>query len=113
MIIAAINESLTNVTFNLDKSLERLARIIFGLEFPVSNTITGANELAVLLSDLLGNMQMAAMSMPGQGRGKGQGQGKGKGQGEDFNFDIIKTEKFERTNARGHVGRARQQWRRW
>ncbi|MDC8005093.1 DUF4175 family protein [Aureisphaera galaxeae] len=73
-----INESLTDIEFNIDKSLERLAEN--QMRSGVSSqqyTVTGANELAILLSDLLGNMQQQMMSMPGAGQGQGQGQGQG------------------------------------
>ncbi len=86
-----INEALTNVTFNIDKSLERLAEndIRSGLGSQ-QYTITGANELANLLGELLGNMQAMASNMKGSGKGKGQGQG----QGEGFQLpDIIKQQK--------------------
>lgn len=80
LISLPINEALTNVTFQLDKSLERLAQneIRAGIGSQ-QYTITGANELAILLSDLLGNMQSMAMSMAGAGQGKGKGQGQGQG----------------------------------
>jgi len=81
IISVKINESLVEVQYNLDKSLESLAQN--QLRQGVANqqyTITGANELAIFLSELLTNMQMQ-MSM-GQGSGKG-GKGKpSKGDGE-------------------------------
>ncbi len=86
MISKTINEALINVTYNLDKSLENLAEN--NVRNGVANqqyTVTGANELAVLLSELLNNMQSMSMEMPGQG----QGQGEGKGQGFQLP-DIIK-----------------------
>ncbi len=91
MIGGAINKSLTNVLFNLDKSLERLAdnQLRQGISSQ-QYTITGANELAILLSDVLNNMQNQ-MSMSGSGKGSGKGKGKGEGEGEGFQLpDIIK-----------------------
>ncbi|MFK5982919.1 MAG: DUF4175 family protein, partial [Flavobacteriaceae bacterium] len=72
-----INSSLTNVTFNLEKSLERFAdnQIQRGVSSQ-QYTITGANELAILLSEILGNMQ-DQMSMSSSGKGKGKGKGMG------------------------------------
>ena len=82
MIGGVINKSLTNVLFNLDKSLERFADNKFGQGISSQQyTITGANELAILLSDVLSNMQ-SQMNMPGSGNGSGKGKGKGKGEGE-------------------------------
>ena len=56
MLGGKINESLTGVTYNLDKSLERLAEneIRKGISSQ-QYTVTGANELAILLSDILGS----------------------------------------------------------
>ena len=76
LISEKINESLTNVSFNINKALEQLAENnsrsgIASQQY----IITGANELAILLSELLGNMQNMAMNMSGQGKGQGQGEG--------------------------------------
>lgn len=91
MISDKINESLTDVSFNLEKSLERLAenRIRNGISSQ-QYTITGANELAILLSELLFSMQNQ-MQMSAPGSGQGQGKGKGQGDGPGFQLpDIIK-----------------------
>ena len=58
MLGNTINTSLTNIVFNLEKSLERLAEN--ELRKGVSSQqyiVTGANELAVLLSEILNAMQ--------------------------------------------------------
>tara|TARA_R110002072_G_scaffold22615_1_gene79390 strand:+ start:220602 stop:224030 length:3429 start_codon:yes stop_codon:yes gene_type:complete len=115
LISEPINESLTEVQYNLDKSLERLAEN--QLRQGVSSqqyTVTGANELANLLSDLLNNMQ-AQMAM-GSGSGKG-GQGKpGMGEGEGgkgFQLpDIIKkqeslSEKMKEGMQKGEKGKGK------
>lgn len=91
LISTKINESLTNVEFNLEKSLDRLAQNQFREGISSQQyTVTGANELANLLSDLLNNMQM---QMPGMGSGSGKGKpkpGQGQGQGQGFQLpDII------------------------
>jgi hypothetical protein len=80
MISAPINEGLTEVQYNMDKSLDRLAQNQFSLGVASQQyTITGANELSILLSELLNNMQM---QMSGEGSGEGKGKpGKGKGGG--------------------------------
>ncbi|MFC7356163.1 DUF4175 family protein [Jejudonia soesokkakensis] len=91
MISEVINESLTEVDYNINKSLENLAEN--QMRQGISNqqyTVTGSNELAALLADMLTNMQMQ-MQMQGQGQGQGKGKGKGQGQGEGFQLpDIIK-----------------------
>ncbi|RLD28763.1 MAG: hypothetical protein DRI70_03110, partial [Bacteroidetes bacterium] len=93
MISNTINESLTEVSYHLEKSLERLAenRVRHGISSQ-QYTITGANELAVFLSELLNNMQNQ-MQMNSSGKGKGQGKGQGEGEGDGGGFqlpDIIK-----------------------
>ena len=92
MISEPINESITEVQYNIDKALERLAEN--QMRQGISNqqySVTGANELAILLSDLLGNMQNQMM-MAGSGQGQGQGEGQGEGGGSrGFQLpDIIK-----------------------
>lgn len=73
LISSQITNSLTEIQYNIDKSLERLAQN--EVRQGIGNQqyiITGSNDLAVLLSDILGNMQMQmAMSM-GAGGGKGK-----------------------------------------
>ncbi|SRX52601.1 DUF4175 family protein [Aequorivita sp. CIP111184] len=83
LIGSQINTSLTEIQYNIDKSLERLAqnesRQGIGNQ---QYTITGANDLAVLLSDILNNMQMQMSMAMGSGSGKGKpspGQGSGSG----------------------------------
>ncbi len=93
MISKTINESLTDVSYHLEKSLERLAenRVRHGISSQ-QYTITGANELAVFLSELLSNMQ-SQMQMNSSGKGNGQGKGQGEGEGDGGGFqlpDIIK-----------------------
>ena len=55
-------------------------------------TITGANELAVLLSDILSNMQNQMSAAWGKVKvRKGKGMGEGEGEGQGFQLpDIIK-----------------------
>ncbi len=87
MISARITEKLTDVAFNIDKSIERLAenQIHQGVGSQ-QYTITGANDLALMLGNALNQMQM---QMKGMGQGK-KGK-KGKGQGQGFQLpDIIK-----------------------
>lgn len=92
MISGKVTEEITKIQFNLDKSMERLAENI--MQQGISSqqyVVTGANELAVLLSDLLNGMQNQ-MSASGSGTGKGKpGQGQG---GGGFQLpDIIEKQK--------------------
>ena len=83
-----INETLTDVDYNMDKALERLAenRILQGLSNQ-KYVITGANTLADFLSESLDQMQNQMM---GQGQGQGK-QGQGQGQGMQLP-DIIQSQ---------------------
>lgn len=66
-----INSLLTDAHYNLDKSLERLSDN--QKQLGLSNQryiITGSNELAVLLDDLLSNMQMQLQMSMGAGSGQ-------------------------------------------
>lgn len=85
-----INSTITDIQYNIDKSLERLAqnqsRQGIGNQ---QYTITGANDLAVLLSDLLNNMQMQMQMAMGAGGGKGNPSPGSSGEGEFQLPDII------------------------
>ncbi|WP_310994279.1 DUF4175 family protein [Aequorivita marina] len=78
-----INNTLTEMSYNINKSLDRLAQN--RKQQSVGNqryTVKGANDLAVLLSEILNNMQMQMQMAMGSGSGKGQpapGQGGGGG----------------------------------
>jgi len=95
MISEEINESLTEVQYNIDKSMERLAEN--QLRQGISNqqyTVTGTNELANMLANMLTSMQNQ-MNASGSGSG-----GKGKpspgegGGGQGFQLpDIIEKQK--------------------
>ncbi|WP_405211311.1 hypothetical protein [Dokdonia sp. Asnod2-E02] len=87
-----INESLVDIDYNMNKALERLAenQIIQGVSSQ-QYVITGANELADLLSQSLDDMQNAMMSSKGSGKGKGAGVGSGGGGGEQLP-DIIQSQ---------------------
>lgn len=83
MIGDAINEILTETHYNIDKSLERLAenQMAQGLSSQ-QYVIKGANDLAVLLDDILRNMQMQMQMGAGSGEGtpsSGEGEGGGRG----------------------------------
>jgi len=91
LIGTQINSTLTEIQYNIDKSLERLAenqtRQGIGNQ---QYTVTGANDLAVLLSDILGNMQMQMQMSMGSGSGKGT-PSPGAGSSSGFQLpDIIK-----------------------
>ncbi|MBK5192094.1 MAG: hypothetical protein JJE07_02590 [Flavobacteriaceae bacterium] len=78
MITEKITSKLTDIEFDINKSLDRLAQN----ELPQGAAsqqyvMTGTNELANMLSDVLGNMeQMANLSLSPGVEGQGQGQGK-------------------------------------
>lgn len=86
-----INSTITEIQYNIDKSLDRLAQN--NTRQGVGNqqyTMTGSNHLAVLLDQLLGNMQMQMQMAMGSGSGKGM-PSPGSGGGESFQLpDIIK-----------------------
>ncbi len=106
-----INNTLTEIQYNIDKSLERLAqnesRKGIGNQ---QYTITGANDLAVLLSDILANMQMQMSMAMGSGSGKGK-PSPGEGSGGGFQLpDIIQkqegiSEKMKEGMERGKKGK--------
>ena len=86
-----INASLTEIDFNVNKALERLAdnQMIQGVSSQ-QYVVTGANELADFLSNSLDQMNNQ-MSGQGQGQGKGKGKGQGQGQGQQLP-DIIQSQ---------------------
>ena len=74
MITEKITSKLTDIEFDINKSLERLAQN----ELPQGTAsqqyvMTGTNDLALMLSDVLENMQEMANPSSGQGQGNGQG----------------------------------------
>ncbi len=66
----SINKEITEVFFNIDKSLEQLAenRLYQGVAAQ-QYAVTSANSLASLLSDILDNMENQMNPSPGQGEG--------------------------------------------
>ncbi len=86
-----INKEITEVYFNVDKSLERFAenQVYQG----VSNqqyALTSSNNLASFLSDVLDNMEQSMGSGSGSGSGMGSGQG---GKQKGFQLpDIIQSQ---------------------
>jgi hypothetical protein len=94
MISEMINQAITEVQYNIDKSMERLAenqmRQGVGSQ---QYTITGTNELANMLTNMLTNMQDQQMG-EGSGSGKEGMPQPGQGQGEGFQLpDIIEKQK--------------------
>jgi len=70
-----VNEQITDVFFNIDKSLGQLSenQIYQGVSSQ-QYTITSTNELASFLSDILDDMNAQMNPSMGMGQGKGQGQ---------------------------------------
>lgn len=90
LIGTKITSSITEIQYNIDKSLDRLAQN--ETRQGIGNqqyTMAGANDLAVLLSDILSNMQMQMQMAMGSGAGQGK-PSPGSGSGEGFQLpDII------------------------
>src|SRR5690554_1050342 len=69
----AINSILIDIEYNLDKSLEQLAQNKSGQGLRNQQYVmTGANDLAVLLDDLLSNLNMQLSMAAGAGSGEGK-----------------------------------------
>lgn len=71
MITENITKSLTDIEFDIDKSLERLAEN----QLPQGTAsqqyvVTGANDLAYMLSEILSMMQQQANPQLGKGKGE-------------------------------------------
>ena len=65
-----VNKEITEVFFNIDKSLNLLSEnLLYQGVSAQQYTITATNNLASMLSDSLDNMQM---NMSGQGQGEGE-----------------------------------------
>ncbi|MCB0446766.1 MAG: hypothetical protein KDD03_04515, partial [Gelidibacter sp.] len=81
MLSEQVNSKITDVFFNIDKSLSQLSenQVYKGVAAQ-QYTMTATNDLASFLSDVLDNMEAQMNSGQGQGSGKGQGMGQG-GQG--------------------------------
>ncbi len=89
-----VNEQITEVYYNMDKSLEGIAENqIYQAASYQQYTFTAANALAEFLADILDNMQQSMMS------------GKGQGQGEGFQLpDIIKSQQQLQEKMEGGQG---------
>src|SRR5690606_37162227 len=93
MITEKITSKLTDVEFDIIKSLERLAQN----QLPQGTAsqqyvMTGANDLALMLSAALDNMQ--EMANPGSGQGQGQGKSGGSGNEKQLEDIIISQEEL-------------------
>jgi hypothetical protein len=86
-----INTYLGNAHYYIEESLTHFAD--FKIYKAVSDQhyiMTAANDLALMLSRLLDNMQSSLGMGKGEGQGTGMGMGKGKGSGKGFSLpDII------------------------
>lgn len=72
-ILEKVNTQITEVYFNIDKSLDQLTenRLYQGIASQ-QYTITASNEISSFLSDVLDNMEMAMNPSPGSGGGQGE-----------------------------------------
>ncbi len=90
MLGTEINTTLTEIQYNIQKALDRLAQN--ETRQGIGNqqyTVSGANYLAVLLSETLNNLQMQMQMAMGSGSGKGK-PSPGQGNGGEFQLpDII------------------------
>lgn len=96
-----VNEQITEVYYNIDRSLERIAenQIYQGVSYQ-KYVLNASNSLADFLARLLDNMQQSMMS------------GEGQGQGQDFQLpDIIKGqgELKEKMEGMGQSGKGKPQ----
>jgi hypothetical protein len=73
MISEPITKKLIDVDYNLDQTLDRLVQndVRRGLSSQ-QYVVTGANDLAYLLSDIMGNMEDMLQSSPSSGEGQGE-----------------------------------------
>jgi len=70
-----VNEQITEVYYNIDKSLENIAENqLFQGASRQQYVLTASNSLADFLANLLDNMQQSMQSGPGQGQGQGESQ---------------------------------------
>ena len=93
MISDKITSKLTDIQYDIEKSLERLAETQIRLGTTSQQYVmVNANELSNMLDSSLDQMKMQ-MQMQGSGSGQGKpGKGKGQGQGQGFQLsDIIKS----------------------
>jgi len=73
MISESINKEITEVFFNIDKSLELLSENSFREAIGAQQfAITATNKLADMLSNTLDNMEMQMQMSPGEGEGEMQ-----------------------------------------
>ena len=74
MITAKVNQSLSQASYYLGKSLEDLAETRFSSAAVAQQFVfTQANDLANLLDGVVSQMEQMSMSMPGAGSGQGSG----------------------------------------
>ncbi len=87
-----INKPLANAHYYLEQTLEHYTD--FKMQKALADQqyiMTSANDLALMLSLMLDNMQNSMSMGQGKGKGKGKGMGQGEGEGNGFSLpDIIK-----------------------
>jgi len=107
MISDQITSKLTDIQYDIDKSLERLAETQIRLGTTSQQYVmVNANELSNMLDASLDQMQMQ-MQMQGSGQGKSGKKGKqGQGQGQGFQLsDIIKSHEELEKQMQGGKGK--------
>lgn len=105
MVSDKITLKLTDIQFDIDKSLERLAETQIRLGTTSQQYVmVNSNELANMLDNSLDNMQMSSGSGQSSSKGK-SGKQSGQGQGQGFQLsDIIKSHE-EITRQMGKKGK--------
>ena len=69
MISQQINDEISDVYYNIDKTPSSLQKVEIMKPNAQQYTVTSTNNLANLLSDVLNNLEMQMQPNPGQGQG--------------------------------------------
>ena len=102
MISEQVNSKITDVFFNIDKTLGELSEnLLYQGVASQQYTITATNDLANFLSDVLDNMESQMNTGSGQGSGKVPSPGQGKGGGMQLPDIIMSQEELNKQMEEG------------
>jgi hypothetical protein len=102
MISEQVNSKITDVFFNIDKTLGELSEnLLYQGVASQQYTITATNDLANFLSDVLDNMEAQMNMGSGQGSGKVPSPGQGKGGGMQLPDIIMSQEELNKQMEEG------------